>query len=339
MAKAKKLPSGSWRALAYSYTDGNGKRHYESFTAPSKAEAEMLAAAFSAAKGRKAKCDLTVAEAINGYIQAKEGVLSVSTIREYRRIQKSDYSDILRKRIKKLTSEDMQLFVSDLSRRVSPKTVRNRYALLRAAVGLYEPDMTFRVTFPAKQVHRPVSPSDEAVSTLYNAASDRLKPCIALAICGLRRGEIAALKYEDISAGVAHIHADMVQDENKDWVYKELPKTEGSDRFVKLPLFVLELLGSGEGFVVSWYNPNSIGQAFGRLNRKLGYNFHLHELRHYYASIGAVLGVPDIYMADMGGWRHDSSIMKEVYQNKITSMADYYADKMNEHLSGVVSSE
>ena len=136
-----------------------------------------------------------------------------------------------------------------------------------------------------------------------------------------------------------HIHADMVQDENKDWVYKELPKTEGSDRFVKLPSFVLELLGSGKGSVVSWYNPNSIGQAFGRLNRKLGYNFHLHELRHYYASIGAVLGVPDIYMADMGGWRHDSSIMKEVYQNKITSMADYYADKINEHLSGVVSSE
>jgi integrase len=201
---------------------------------------------------------------------------------------------------------------------------------------LYEPDIVFRVTFPAKQVKRPVSPSDEAVRALYNAANDHLKPCIALAICGLRRGEMAALMYEDIVDGVAHIHADLVQDKDNKWVYKQLPKTEGSDRFVKLPPFVLDLLGEGEGFIITWYNPNSISQAFRKLNRRLGYTFHLHEMRHFYASIGAVLGVPDIYMADMGGWRHDSKIMKEVYQNKITSMADYYADKMNDHLAGIV---
>ena len=32
MAKAKKLPSGSWRAQVYDYTDSEGKRHYRSFT-------------------------------------------------------------------------------------------------------------------------------------------------------------------------------------------------------------------------------------------------------------------------------------------------------------------
>ena len=339
MAKAKKLPSGMWRVLAYSHTDGTGKRHYESFTAPTKAEAEMQAAAFQSQKHRKTKNDMTVEDAIDGYIKAKEAVLSPSTIREYKRMQKSEFCDLMRKRLKKLTSEDMQLFVSDLSRKVSPKTVRNRYALLKSAIGLYAPDLTFRVTLPAKKVYRPSSPSDEAVRALYNAANDKLKPCIALAICGVRRGEIAALKYEDIEDDIIHIHADVVQDDNKQWIYKELPKTEGSDRFLKLPSFVLDVLGTGSGTIIPWYNPNSIGQAFRRLNKKLGYSFHLHELRHYYASIGAILGIPDIYLADMGGWRHDSKVMKEVYQNKITSMADYYADKMNEHLNGVVSNK
>ena len=46
MAKAKKLPSGSWRAQAYDYTDDSGKRHYKSFTAPTRKEAEFMAAEY-----------------------------------------------------------------------------------------------------------------------------------------------------------------------------------------------------------------------------------------------------------------------------------------------------
>lgn len=58
MAKAKKLPSGSWRCLVYDYTDEFGKRHYKSFTSnnPSpagKREAELLAAEYAAEKETK----------------------------------------------------------------------------------------------------------------------------------------------------------------------------------------------------------------------------------------------------------------------------------------------
>jgi integrase len=155
-------------------------------------------------------------------------------------------------------------------------------------------------------------------------------------MCGLRRGEIAAVQYEDIVGDLLHIHADMVQDSKNKWIYKEIPKTDGSDRFIRLPSAVLDLIGSGSGYIVRGLNPNSIGQAFGRLAHQLGYNIHLHQLRHYYASVGAILGVPDIYLADMGGWKHDSGVMKSVYQNKIKSMSDYYADKMNDHIDGIM---
>lgn len=336
MAKAKKLPSGQWRVLVYSHTE-NGKRKYESFTGPTKADAEMLAAEFAAKRERHSRQDLTVRDAIDGYIKAKENVLSPSTIKEYKRMQCSDYNNIMSIRLRKITSEDMQLFISDLSAKVSPKTVKNRYGLLRAAIGLYSPDINFRVTFPQKKVTRPVSPSEDAVRVLYKSASVHLRPCIALAMCGLRRGEIAALRYEDIENGVAHIHADMVIDSNNKWVYKEVPKTDGSDRFVRLPKSVLDVIGEGKGFIVKGYNPNSITQAFSDLNKRLGIHVRLHDLRHYYASIGAILGIPDVYLADFGGWRHDSKVMKSVYQNKITNMADYYADKMNGHLDGIIT--
>ena len=91
MAKAKKLPSGSWRCRAYSHKDADGKQHYESFTAPTKAEAEMMAAEYSAGKKRRVRADLTVHEAIDGYIRAKEPVLSPSTIRGYDRMMKIDF--------------------------------------------------------------------------------------------------------------------------------------------------------------------------------------------------------------------------------------------------------
>lgn len=338
MAKAKKLPSGNWRVRVYSFTDASGSKHQESFTAPTKAEAEMLAAEYLAHKHRKHNTDLTVKEALTGYIKAKSAVLSPSTIREYNRMLNYDFDDIGLLKIKKLTSEDLQLFVSRLAERLSPKTVRNRYALLTASIGLYAPDMTFRVTLPAKQVNRPTSPTDDDVRAILTRSSGDLKICVALAICGLRRGEIAALKYEDIIDGVAHVHADMVQNQDNEWIYKEIPKTDGSDRFVKLPDFVMDLIGTGSGFIVS-LNPNSITQAFGRLNKQLGFNYHLHQMRHYYASIGAVLQIPDVYLADFGGWRHDSKVMKTAYQNKIAPMSDYYADKMNKHLDKIAKED
>ena len=45
MAKAHKLPSGTWRCVA-NWTDEHGKYKQKSFTAPTKQEAEFLASKF-----------------------------------------------------------------------------------------------------------------------------------------------------------------------------------------------------------------------------------------------------------------------------------------------------
>ena len=333
MPKAKKLPSGSWRCRVYSYTDADGKKHQESFTAPTKAEAEMMAAEYAAKKRTCNRRDLTVAEAVDGYIKAKEAVSSPSTIRGYRQMQRCHYDSISNKKIRSLTSEDMQLFISELvNKGLSPKSVRNIYALLTSSVALYDDFAHFRVTLPTKQKKRPESPSDEAVRALYEAASPQMKVCIALGCRSVRRGEISALKYEDIVNGVAHIHADMVKDANGKWIYKEIPKTSDSDRFIKVPD-----LGEGEGFVVKW-TPDSITKRFIELRNSLGLTIRFHDLRHYFASTGALI-MPDIYLADMGGWSRNSAAMKSIYQNNIKSMSDYYANKLEDHISGILKED
>ena len=64
MAAARKLPSGSWRCQVYDYTDADGKRHYRSFTANTRKEAEYQAAEYALnkkAKPRLPECTLRVA--------------------------------------------------------------------------------------------------------------------------------------------------------------------------------------------------------------------------------------------------------------------------------------
>lgn len=331
MAKAKRLPSGAWNVLVYSHTDSAGKRHYESFTASSKAEAELKAAEFKANKKRRSRTDLSVDEAVEGYINAKSGVLSPSTVRGYQRMMHY-YEPIGHRRIRSLTSEDLQLFISDLSRQISAKSVRNIYGLLSAALAMYDPDAVYRVTLPSAIKRRAVSPADSDIKRLLDAAQGQLRTCILLGMRGLRRGEICALKYEDIEDGIAHIHADVVKGPDGRWVYKEMPKTSDGDRFVRVPD-----LGDGEGFIVRW-TPDSVTKRFIELKKTVGIDIRFHDLRHYFASAAAALNIPDLYIADMGGWRRGSNVMKSVYQNNIQSMSDYYSDKMESHLRDIETS-
>lgn len=323
--RAKKR-GDSYRVQVFSHYEGN-KRKYASFTAPTKALAEMKAAEFMASKKRHIRHDLTVGDAVEGYISAKEAVLSPSTVRSYKQMVRY-YAPLLKRKISTLTSEDIQKFISSLT--VSPKTTRNIYSLLTSSIALYDPDITFRVTLPAKQIKRPVSPSDDDIRLLYDNASDKLKLCIYLGVKGLRRGEICALKYEDINNGVAHIHADMVKGTGGEWIYKEIPKTSESDRYISVDI------GDGEGFVVDW-TPDSITKRFIELRDRVGLSVRFHDLRHYFASSAALI-MPDIYAADLGGWRRGSKILKGTYQNNIKPMSEYYEKKYDEHIDSIIGS-
>lgn len=77
MANARKLPSGSWR-VRISAGKRNGKYIYESFTAPTKREAERMAAEWAMERESRPE-SMTVESAIDKYIMLKEPRLSPST--------------------------------------------------------------------------------------------------------------------------------------------------------------------------------------------------------------------------------------------------------------------
>lgn len=338
MATAKKTPSGMWKCRVYSHTTPDGKKHYRAFTAPTKQEAEKEAASFSASKERASRVDLTVAEAIDKYIRTKEAVLSPSTVFGYRSLERNYFQSIGMKRISRLTTQDVQQWISDLSVKVSPKTVSNVYGLLTATLCFFCPDKTFPgIKLPTRKKKRPVAPSDAEIQALYNAASPNLKKAIALeAFTSMRRSEVCALKYGDIKDGIAHVQRGMVHGPHG-WVIKDTPKTSESDRFTRIPEQVLALIGSGDpDDRVVPVTPDSITELFCRLRDELGMTLRYHDLRHYYASIAAVLQIPTTYVEAFGGWRAGSTILKSTYENTIASTADQYSRQMADHFDALI---
>lgn len=337
MPKARQLPSGMWRAQVYSHTDENGKKIRESFTAPSRTEAEMLAAQFANSRDRLRAEDLTVGEAVQKYIDVNEAVLAPDTVAGYLATAKR-MKPIARLRIRKITSADVQKFVSDLTADYSPKTIKNTYGLLHEVLTFFDPSLVLRVRLPKQTRKAGYAPSDEDVTRLFNAASRKMQLAIALAAFhSFRRGEISALKFKDLEGNRLHVHADLVQDKDNKWIYKPYPKTDDSDRYATLPQYLVDFIGTGdpEAYIVGWM-PGTISKRFYDLKKELGIEIRFHDLRHYYASVASILQVPDIYTASFGGWRPDGTTMKKVYQNKIVSMEDVYTDKLNQYFENLV---
>ena len=100
MARRRKgqLASGNFRVQVYDYTDDTGKRHYQSFTAPTRAEAEALANDWREHR-RQLKEAITVRAAVGRYIDLKAPVLSPSTVRDTGAVTGCIFPDPLEKRI------------------------------------------------------------------------------------------------------------------------------------------------------------------------------------------------------------------------------------------------
>lgn len=327
MARKRKgeLPSGNIRIQVYDYTDAEGKRHYQSFTAASKKEAQAKAQEWKQNR-RSLKEQLTVSEACERYISLKEGVLSPYTITGYRtalkRIEKHQISRIS---MSCVSNTDVQLFVSDLSMKVAPKTVYNTYGLVSSAFKTFIPDMKLHITLPAKKKAALYIPNSDDIQRLLDSCkTTELKLAILFAAVGtMRRGEACAVTFKDVDFDkqLIAINKSFVKVEDLYWELKE-PKTYESNRKIRMPKYVFDMiktLGRKEGYVIN-LTPDQLYDRFMIALNKSGLpHFRYHDLRHYAASSMHAAGVPERYIEAIGGWKPGSNILKRIYENVIDS--------------------
>ena len=170
-------------------------------------------------------------------------------------------SDIGLSELQSLTSQQLQMFYNDKKEQdYNPKTIRHMYVLINSAldkamqIKLLNENVNRQTVIPKKEAYTAkVLSAEEVKKILVNAKEDKLYPIIALEIyTGLRKGEIMALKWENISFDQEELHVEgnlcrVVKEINADgskcYEYKIMePKTAKSKRVVPLLPGAIEAL-------------------------------------------------------------------------------------------------
>ena len=316
MATAKKLPSGAYRCLVYTGKDATGKRQYKSFTAPTKKEAEILASQFliDKDKKKKEKSENLFCDELEKYIANKEAVLSPSTVRGYKnmeRVFKKRFPQFYTMKISDIEQDHVQELINTLSKDKSPKTVRNYHGLISAVLGS---NLALHTSMPQRIQPELYIPTDQEIKTLVNAVrgTELEIPVLLGAFCMMRRGEICGLSMNDIKGTTIHVHHSLVPGPDSK-LHLKAPKTTSSDRYIEAPQFVVVRIKE-VGHITN-LKPHSITVAFQKVLIKNNIpHFRFHDLRHYSASIRHALGIPDAYIMADGGWCSDK-VLKAVYRH------------------------
>lgn len=325
---------GKWNVRVQEF-DEAGKRHYKSFTAPTKKEAEYLAAQYEYTKKPTQKAaPITVGEAISKYIAERTAILSPSTIRAYRANSKGNLAPLHPVRLCDLTNSHIQQTINAIAAKHSPKTVRNAYTLLTAALNEFHPDFHPDVNLPKRNYHEISVPQKDDVSKLLALChGTKMESAILLAAgYGLRRGEICALTFADIDEenSTITVSKSMVRNADDGRYSIKPPKTYAGNRTISVSKNMIETLlrNKKDPVRVVPSAPDLLTEMFERLRKKAGVSCRFHDLRHYNASIMLAMHVPDKYAMQRLG-QSTPGLIKTVYQHIMSDKEKEINETMN----------
>ena len=320
--KPGQLSSGRFRKQVVVGFDENGKRIVKSFTAKTEWEAEMLAAEYKAKHGIGCDAeDMTVAAALEKYIDSRRDIIAPSTLYGYETILHNRLQDIMDTKISEIMILDVQAAVNNdyKEKHSSRKTLKSALSLISSALVAqgYDYHLIKRVTIPAAKARKPELPLAEEVIEAIKGTEFEL-PCLLAMWLSLRVSEVRGLKYRDISRDGrfitvcrTRVYLGLEKDEKRD-----VTKTEDSNRTIRLPKYLYDKImaqkhSSPNDYIVDM-SYNQVSQNFRRFMARKGIKITFHQLRHLFATTANDLGVDDEYIRKIGGWS-SNDVLKGIY--------------------------
>lgn len=284
-----------------------------------------------------------------------KGRLAHATYGAYQGLLKSTIVPYFRKKkltLRELEARHLQMFYSEMLRRVTPNTVIHYHAVIHSALKYaVKTDMLIqnvadKVDRPRKNSFQPVFLSADEMQKMFEALrGTKLElPVLVAAFYGLRRGEVVGLKWDAIdfernTITIKHIVTNAKIDGKCEIVCADRAKTKSSLRSLPLVSNIREKLlalreqqkenrrvcgncysKKYDGYVFvdamgNIFNPRSVTANFSKLLEQNGLrHIRFHDLRHSCASLLLANDVPLKHIQEWLG-HSDIGTMANIYSH------------------------
>lgn len=338
--KPRKLSSGKW----FIYLRLGGEKI--PITAYTEKEcirqAELAKAEYRAGKREKKEEPNhklpTLRSAIDEYIEKRNAILSPSTIKGYKTIQRTRFTCVMDKSLSDFREGEWQSICNEEAKICSAKTLKNSWALIASTMqdqGMTPPKVKLPQIMPND---RPFLEPDQIHTFIKAVQGTSVEIPALLALHSLRRSEILALKWEniDLKNNIIHIRGAAVMNEESRLVQKPENKNASSARDVPIIIDELKKALKKEqrkaGIVVSAH-PTTICRQINKLCRKNELPIvGVHGLRHSFVSLAYHLDVPEKFVMQMGGWS-DYQTMRKIYTHIAKKDIEKYTESFEQFFS------
>ena len=336
------LKNGRYYAvLNYRNAGGQRKTKWISLGLPEKgnkrkAEAELarLRAEFEPPKEvGDLSSDMLFADYLLEWLEIAKGRLAVATYSSYAAMIKKPVGPYFRQRnltLRELEARHLQMFYSEMLRKVTPNTVIHYHAIIHSALkyavktDMLVQNVADKVDRPKENSFQPVFLSAEEMQKMFEALrGTKLElPVLVAAFYGFRRGEVLGLKWDAIdferdTITIKHIVTNAKIDGKCEIVCADRAKTKSSLRSLPLVSNIREKLlalreqqkenrrvcgncynKKYDGYVFvdamgNIFNPRSVTANFSKLLEQNGLrHIRFHDLRHSCASLLLANDVP-----------------------------------------------
>lgn len=277
--------------------------------------------------------DMLFADYLLEWLEIAKGRLAHATYGAYQGLLKSTIVPYFRKKkltLRELEARHLQMFYSEMLRKVKPNTVIHYHAIIHSALKYaVETDMLIqnvadKVDRPRKNSFQPIFLSADEMQKMFEALrGTKLElPVLVTAFYGLRRSEALGLKWDAIdferdTITIKHIVTNAKIDGKCEIVCADRAKTKSSLRSLPLVSNIREKLlalreqqkenrcvcgncysKKYDGYVFvdamgNIFNPRSVTANFSKLLEQNGLrHIRFHDLRHSCASLLLANGVP-----------------------------------------------
>jgi integrase len=342
LASIRKRPNGTWQATIFVGRDASGKQLFKYVTCDTQKECKRKAREIEQEieEGRLVNLEnIRVVAWIEKWMDLK--TLSPSTRATYKSYIKNHFTPYFGAlKLKQINEIHIKKFMAEKAKiGLSQASIRRMTSVLKTSLDdvMKQKSPARDIKLPREEKYTPRVPNDLEMEQIHNAVrGTRDEPIVLLAAwCGLRRGEIFALKWNDINWTLGTLRVDESYAINEDNIYEDKrPKSENGLREVIVPEYLLELLdnmrkpkkgrkkksekqiveiGSPDHRIFNM-RPDSYSSYWAEFVREKKLpQIRFHDLRHYHASWLYAKGVPDQYAAQRLG--HDIRVLKTIYQH------------------------